>query len=937
MSNVILPDDPNYKQPLIMGDAYSQTPKGKIKQAVASHSSGEQSGTFKYASTLTAHSPESWVKTSQIMGANTTLTNPNFFSPLHTPQSWQIASKRREVYMWSRFWYSNEPKVAAAIDFYCFTPDTQILMADGRQKSISSVEVGDMVRSHDGTANKVVRKFKREANEDILHVYVKGINAPIKTSKTHKIKVYHNSSIQYREARDLLAGDMLVCPSINRSLYKQTEFDGVVYDLKEVKGVESKPYSGQLHDMEVENAHTYIANEIACSNSRFPMNGFELECESEKVNSFFKHHVIDKLKLNEVFKQVSSEYFMLGDVFVHTNISCPVCHGSAIDPETGERCNHPKGMINRIVILNPDWIEVQQTSLSKDPAIVMIPDEDLKNIVRYKSPPQIYEQIPDRIKELVIAGKPIPLSNNTTSHLKHMPVPYDTYGNSLIRRLFMTLAYKTKLMSANWIVAERLMLPVRVVKIGSDTRPASSADIADVQQQLAASANDPNLTIVTHHNFSYDWYGSSGKIVQVTQELEWTGKEILDGFMLNQSLLNGEMSSYMSAQVGVETLIRRIESWRQSLAEWCEENVFKPIAEMQGFVDEEKSAEVGETVYVYPKIKWNDLQLKDKTQWHQILMQLHDKQIISTQTLMEELHLNYDQEVKRLRYEQMSIGAVAQQQGGAGGMGGGMDAGGGMGGGAGGMDPSGGMGGAGGVAGMGLGGGMGGGMDAGGGMGGGGAPGGGMGASAGGVQKVVKKGKADAKQEQEQTGQIGFVKLTSIEQKLMQKLEEIAPLHNLSMNRIRAQFPVENPQGGPPLKIDFAIPDYKLGIEGDGEIWHSSPKQKMSDQERDYLLAQRGWTILRFTDKTIEDAPRAVKETIQSFMAKARDKYKHKKADGDGIHIFKYANGEIVDMGSDYSGYSSEKTIHTTGVIGGKSEYKNIQYESKYNSTELFE
>ena len=34
-------------------------------------------------------------------GASVTMTQPMFFSPLHTPQNWQIASKRREIYQWT--------------------------------------------------------------------------------------------------------------------------------------------------------------------------------------------------------------------------------------------------------------------------------------------------------------------------------------------------------------------------------------------------------------------------------------------------------------------------------------------------------------------------------------------------------------------------------------------------------------------------------------------------------------------------------------------------------------------------------------------------------------------------------------------------------------------------------------------------------------------
>ena len=768
MAQIILPDDPDWKEPIKMGNAYKEalTPKlASQKRAEDFDKQREAEGThFKYATSMIAHQPEPWVKTAQTTGVSNMMTQPMWFSPLHTPQNWQIASKRREIYQWCRFFYENEPKVAAAIDFY----------------------------------------------------------------------------------------------------------------------------------------------------SRFPMNGFRLECSNRKILKFFEHKVVKRLKLNELFKQVSSEYFMMGDVFIHTDVQCPVCEGSAVDPDTGEMCNHPGGIFSKIIALNPDWMEVQRSVLAPDdPAIVMIPDEELKRIVFYKQPKYIYDRIPDSVKALVISNKPIPLSNRTISHLKHMPVPYGTYGTSLIRRLFTTLAYKTKIMTANWIVAERLILPVRVVKIGSDNRPASSADIADIQQQLASTANDPNLTIVTHHNFDYEWYGVSGKILQVTQELEHTGKEILDGFMLNQALLNGEMSGYQSAQVGVETLIRRIESWRHTLADWCEENIFKPIAEMQGFLDEEESAEIDEPCFIYPTIKWNDLNLKDKQPWFQTLMQLHDKQVVSTQTLLEEMELNYDQEVKRLRYEQAQVGPMGAMP--PAGDQGGMGLGGGMGGGAAGGMPGAEMGapGAGGMPGMegGIAPGMPGGA-------GGGAAGIGTGPMAGSV-KVMKKGKTKEAEDQEQMP-MQSVMLTRVEQDLRKILEDISNASGIPLDRIRFQYPVENPQGGKHFALDFAIPHIKLAIEADGEVWHSSPEQLQDDKKRDHLLATRGWTILRFDDKTIEDAPQAVGSTIGSFMERLMKQGTKKASVEDnhkGAHLFSYVDGKIRNMNGNYDRYIESFTVYESEAI----------------------
>jgi len=1037
------------------------------------HSAGSPSSVVdngRYVSGMVAQTPitQSFSsKTAQTMSsgggsaANVMYGQPMFFSPLHTPQNWQIASKRREIYQWARFYYENEPKISAGIDFY----------------------------------------------------------------------------------------------------------------------------------------------------SQFPMNGFTLECKDKKILNFF-NRTSKRVKLNYWVKAISFENFLLGDVFPFVEYECEHCGGSGYK-SNGEVCNHPGGTIKSIKILNPDWITVHSSPMASDPVYVLEPDDELKSIVASKRPVEIYEKMPPGLIQAISSGQPIRLSNRCISHVKHQGSTYGTYGTSLVRRNFTYLAYKTKLMTANWIVAERLVLPVRVVKIGSENRPATQADIADVSNQIAAVVNDPNLTLVTHHNFEYEWYGAcydqntkvltnkglqkytdiiheevgidgeivkkinddvdimvfdpktgkmrlekpiefheydyngwmnhitgnkvdmcvtpnhtmlgykrdkktaysmeakdfyklnecdryvrccgdfatdtkktikigdyefdtdnflkflgyflsegyttyntekfqyvlsvsqsniknanickeiddcfnglnmsfkkydnkkgmyawnimskdfvkemkkyfgknaytkkipdfiknlpprqlkilidafckgdatyynykhgttgvqigtvseqlsvdlleilfkagfspilsnykkknpsgsishmiycnlseeskgrfprikdkhcqteyydgkvwcfetstgffvterngkfaiqgnTGKIHQITNELEQIGKEILDGFMLNQAILNGEMGGYSSAQVGIEVMIHRLESWRNSLSEWVENNIFLPIAMMQGFKDVDESKEAGETVWLYPKLKWNDLNLRDRTSYRQVLIQLHDKGLISTQTLLEEFDIDYDQEIQRRREETAlatESGQFLGQPPAAGGMGGMPPMGGDLGGG---MPPMGGD----------LGGGM---PPAGGEMGG--MPGGEMGgmpvAPAGGAVAaaaqpvspppnfmVQKRGKGQSAQEQMQPVQpnIKPMPLTTLEQSMLKALRNMS---DKIPYQLFGQYKVAMPNQPQPFVIDFAYPDVGVGVETDGEIWHEQATSRARDQQRDQKLANVGWRILRFNETAVND------------------------------------------------------------------------------------
>ncbi len=657
-------------------------------------------------------------------GASVTMTQPMFFSPLHTPQNWQIASKRREIYQWARFYYENEPKVAAGVDFY----------------------------------------------------------------------------------------------------------------------------------------------------ANFPMNGFKLECKDSKVLEYFEE-VVERLELDEWMNYISHEYHLLGEAWPFLEIACPVCHGSGINPDDGETCLHSGGTIKSIRVLNPDYIEVQSNVLADEPVIALLPDEELKMIIQRKQPKQIYDKLPNWLKQLIASGNPIPLSNRSVSHIKYNASPYGTYGTSMIRRLFTILAYKTKIMTAVWIVAERLILPVRVVKLGDKDRPATEDDIQDVINQLSAVANDPNLTIVTHHAFDYEWYGASGKIYQINHDLEYIGKEILDGLMLNQAILNGEMAGYNSAQVGVEILLRRMENWRNKLKKWVEKKIFLPIAMMQGFIDKDKSKRLKKNVYLYPRMKFNDMGIRDNSNKIQIMLQMYDKGMVSSQTILSEMGLDYDTETEKRRQENVIASASGQMPGG-GGPGGAGPMGGPMGGG-GGMPPGG--------APPPMAGDMGGGAP--GAPGAGGAPPGG-GAMApgmmpmGGAQasappmKIMKKGKGAKNEDQVQTPPNKILKLTKLEATMYEQIRNLKVPY-----RLFGQYEIPMPGEPQPFVLDFAFPEIGVGIETDGEIWHERADLKEKDRERDQKLANVGWRIIRFSEEAVYEHANVVQDIIRKNIVDAARSIKKRSDD----------------------------------------------------------
>ena len=78
---------------------------------------------------------------------------------------------------------------------------------------------------------------------------------------------------------------------------------------------------------------------------------------------------------------------------------------------------------------------------------------------------------------------------------------------------------------------------------------------------------------------------------------------------------------------------------------------------------------------------------------------------------------------------------------------------------------------------------------------------------------------------------------SSIERSMAQALESCCI-------EAQPQFPIAG------YLLDFAIPALKLDIECDGEYWH---QDKAKDRVRDEALQELGWTVLRFSESSIQE------------------------------------------------------------------------------------
>jgi hypothetical protein len=89
---------------------------------------------------------------------------------------------------------------------------------------------------------------------------------------------------------------------------------------------------------------------------------------------------------------------------------------------------------------------------------------------------------------------------------------------------------------------------------------------------------------------------------------------------------------------------------------------------------------------------------------------------------------------------------------------------------------------------------------------------------------------------------------------------------------VNVVVPTKVPRGtGYPTcyKIDLGDEFYKVGVEVDGNSHYGV--RKVQDNKKDLFLQERGWTILRFKNKEVENNLRACVDSINSTLEKKRE------------------------------------------------------------------
>lgn len=368
-----------------------------------------------------------------------------------------------------------------------------------------------------------------------------------------------------------------------------------------------------------------------------PITGYKIICS----NPYYKKYIEDMVKrlhLRTLLQGISLEFWQIGDVFIM----------GELDVE--------KSDWKRFVVLNPDQVEVQTNMLISEPHYEMIPDDNIRKLVHEQQPREQYFQLQAYAPEViqaVRAGRNIPIDPAHITHLKHMPVPYGVYGTPLLKRIFKTLMYKEMIRRAQFTIAQRYVMPLKIFKLGTIDEPPEQAEIDAMQAQLTQVLNDPSLILVTSQRFNADWQGIAGKTLSLNGEYDFLERETIAGLGAPRAFLDGVGGTYANSSVGGNAFLQKIENFRLTLKEFIDEKIIKPIAELNGWYD--RDPDTDEEYLVVPEFQWEAMRLQDEITRQNTIMELRNMKHVSAKTLLEAVHIDPETEAQNLIEERDTI------------------------------------------------------------------------------------------------------------------------------------------------------------------------------------------------------------------------------------------------------------------------------------------
>lgn len=390
--------------------------------------------------------------------------------------------------------------------------------------------------------------------------------------------------------------------------------------------------------------HPIIRN-LVNLHSTFPFGDMEVRCSDKEYEPYWQV-LAEKLNLMQMVVHMSRDYELLGESF-------HVGNWSDEDLEWDSFHQYP-----------PENVEVNTTYVGSGIAYSLRPDAELKKKLNSSNPidRQIFEMLPDDIKENILSGKPILLDNSRVIHYANKPSGYLTRGESPMKAALKYLLAEDKLYMLFLTFIDRHMFPLKIWKVGSKEKhwmpPKKHLDM--LKQKLIEAKGDPDYDLIFHAFLEVEYKTGATQHEDLIKWFDWTQKRILIALFANEAMFS-EANPYAKDAMSIKLIMHRYMLQRSLINNIITQKVWLPVAKKRDFKiltnAEEKSYVKKYNLpdikkYILPKMFWRPSNLVNQVQEREYLLKMREKGDLPLEVIYDLLGLDVDKMKNSLKSEE---------------------------------------------------------------------------------------------------------------------------------------------------------------------------------------------------------------------------------------------------------------------------------------------
>lgn len=367
-----------------------------------------------------------------------------------------------------------------------------------------------------------------------------------------------------------------------------------------------------------------------------------------------------RIKLFEKLPSILLEYHVIGNAFMFFEF----------DEKTKEW--------SKMIILPPEEVNVTRIPFTDYSKIEYNPEgtieivkklkgsivtfEDMEQLKPYCESAEEYElikKIPFGLLKHIIENEMIIMDtdpytgegkNKVGSFVYHMARRKHEYfdlGASIIERVLVPLLMKEHYKYTQLSLASRNMTPRN--KVSAAGIPPAELDL--LREQVDLSMLDPDYSVVTNYDWNWEQIGADQRLIDLSREYDVIENQLFAGLGVTKELLTGE-GMYSGSRITIEVMNTRYMMMRELLVNMIEENIFKPIAEENGFYEEDED---GFKNYFYPKVSFSRLTIRDNAEVFDSLFQLYQKGSLPVDVILELFNIDSDEVARKLKRDNFTV------------------------------------------------------------------------------------------------------------------------------------------------------------------------------------------------------------------------------------------------------------------------------------------